>query len=301
MTKGLVFSVERCCAHDGPGIRTIVFLKGCPLKCLWCCNPEGQLKNPELMYSPEKCIGCNSCLEICPNAAIVASEDGRPLNVKENCRACGKCSTVCPSKARVIIGRYVSREEIFEEILKDFPFYKNSNGGVTISGGEPLMQPAFCEDLLKECKGYSIHTAIETSGKFKWEECVEAIKHTELFLYDIKVIDSKLHRKYMGSSNEDILKNAIRIASLGKEIIIRVPIIPGINTSKKNISAISEFAVKLGVKELHLLPYHKLAISKYRRLNLEYKLSELEPIQAKALKSIIEILKNQKLTTYVGG
>jgi pyruvate formate lyase activating enzyme len=280
MTRlGLVFSIERFATRDGPGIRTVVFLKGCPLKCLWCDNPESQKPFPELLFDKRKCIKCfHRCINACPKNAITITEHGELQINRVICDACGKCADACPTGALEICGTYMSVEKVFEETYKDFPFYSESGGGVTISGGEPTMQPEFLIELLKKYKQASIHTVLDTCGYQKWDILRSIIKNVNLIFYDVKIIDRKSHIEFTGASNDLILSNLIKIDKEGIPTIVRTPVVPNYTGTASNIRAIGEFVSKLrNIKKVILLPYHRLGESKYEMLGRKYELNATPP------------------------
>lgn len=293
--KGLIFNIQRYSVHDGPGIRTLVFIKGCPLRCLWCCNPEGQLSRPELMYFENLCTRCGTCVKVCPYGASVF-KDGRVVVLRELCRACGECVKVCPNNARRLVGNYVTVDEVLNEVVKDMKFYVRSGGGLTVGGGEPLTQPEFVKELLRRAKEeYYIHTAIETSLYAPTEVVKEVIKYVDYVFVDIKHIDPVRHRELTGVSNELILNNirlVVNELSDGKEVVIRIPIIPKVNDDKENLKGIAEF-IKSLKKEVpvELLPYHELGKSKYTALGREYPLDKYVGVSPQSKEYIEEISK----------
>jgi len=269
--KALVTSIQKFSVHDGPGIRTIVFFAGCPLRCKWCQNPEALPFSPTLMFDAEKCEQCQACLGSCPNGAISADASGRPIIDRERCNCCGSCGSRCWYGARRISAKPYSTSELSEEILRDRAFYMRSGGGVTLSGGEPLARPEFCASLLSGLS--DIHTAIETSGYAGWDAFSQVMDHTDLFLYDIKLAGEKEHIKWTGVSNRPILDNLSRLAASGADIILRVPLIPGVNDTDEEFSRIIDIALDTpGVEEIHLLPFHKIGASKYAQLGMEYEM-----------------------------
>ena len=263
---GIVFNIHGYSIHDGPGIRTTVFLKGCPLKCYWCHNPESQSKEPEISLNKSKCNLCGRCTEICPSKACGLSEIGSTIE-RSRCIACGKCAEVCPTGARRLVGNFMTPEMVVSEVLKDVVFYKNSGGGITLSGGEPTAQPEFALAVLKKSKEAGLHTTLDTCGYAPWPVMEKLLEYTDLFLYDIKCLDAKKHRQATGKSNQIILQNAKRIAQF-KPIRVRIPLIKGFNDSVQEVLEIGQFAeAELGVTDIDLHPYNELGEIKYEWLN----------------------------------
>jgi pyruvate formate lyase activating enzyme len=288
----MIIKIQRFSIQDGPGIRTTVFLKGCPLRCLWCSNPEGQEPYPELMYNKFACLpDCTLCVDTCVKGALRKIE-GRVVIDRIRCDACGECVRVCPSKALVIVGTYVRPEDVLKVVLRDREFYERSDGGVTLSGGEPLYQPVFTKELLRLCKVEGINTALDTSGYASWEVIEGILKYTDVILYDIKHTDPQLHKRYTGVSNDLILDNLKKIDALGIPVIIRIPIIPGLNDSYDNLSRTADFILKLNsVVRVDLLPYHRLGEPKYEMLGREYPLKGLRQPDREYMLKIVEIFK----------
>ena len=293
--RGTVFNIQRYSLHDGPGIRTVVFLKGCPLICQWCCNPESIDISPHITFNPQKCLGDGRCMTVCPTGA--RSKDGYRV---EDCIFCGKCVEICPSGALELIGTKMSIAEILREVEKDRLFYESSGGGVTLSGGEVLVQRKFTVELLNELRKRYLHTAIETSGYAPWNQLEEIVDACDLVLYDLKHMNSDMHRKYTGVPNEGILDNALKIAEKRKDMVFRVPLIGGINTDNENMEAVARFAQKAGVKEMHLLPYHRLGESKYKKLGMDYSFEAFTPDE-NMISNIRNILESYGLTVKIGG
>ena len=295
---GLVFDIKHYAVHDGPGIRTTVFLKGCPLDCPWCHNPESKDFKPELMWTPARCIGCRSCVETCPTKAIQLTDK---LQIDhEKCNLCGTCVSNCYPGALERVGKEMTLSEVMEEISKDLVFYEESGGGVTFSGGEPLSQPEFLLDLLISCKEKGIHTTVDTSGHGD-PETISLIKpYVDLFLYDLKHMDSQKHEKYTGVPNEQVLKN-LRLLKESR-VLIRVPVIPGVNSDDSNISALGKFLSGEGFKELCLLPYHRVGMEKLERLTGNKRESYYsEPPTAEVLDKIKSMLEDYGLNVRIGG
>lgn len=273
---GNVFSIERYAVHDGDGIRTIVYLKGCPLRCLWCANPEGQEERSQLFFFRDRCVGCGRCVDVCSVGAACRGEKGGIEHDPTRCLGCGGCVEVCSAGARQLLGRSMSVEEVVAELLKDRPFYRRSGGGVTISGGEPTMQPEFVAELLRECHQRGIHTAIETCGYTSWGNLATLADHLDLVLYDVKHMDSEQHRRLTGVPNKLILENLRRLSRRGQSIVVRVPVIPGYNDSLENLVTLAAFVAELSsVRGVNLLPYHNYGSGKYERCGKKYPLAGL--------------------------
>ena len=256
--KAAVFDIQRFSVHDGPGIRSTVFFKGCPLKCRWCHNPESWNINTELIYAKDKCISCGRCLKVCKN---------RATGDRLKCAVCGACAAVCPPKARRMTGAKIEMKALMQEILKDRDFYKFSGGGVTASGGEPLLQAKFVAAFFKLCKKAKLKTVLQTCGYGKKQDLEGILRYTDLVLLDIKHMNSKEHKKATGVGNEQILENAKLIAKKKLPLLVRVPLVPGFNDSKEQIKAIVKFASSLKTLEkIHLLQFHTLGMHKWELL-----------------------------------
>ena len=270
--EGQVFNIMKYAVHDGPGIRTTVFLKGCPLNCWWCHNPESQELKPQLTFFPNRCIGCMDCISACKENAITVV-NGTIVTDLNKCKNNGDCTLVCFAEAREMAGKSMSVDEVVKEVLKDKVFYDESGGGVTFSGGEPLMQSSFLLEVLKELKELGIHTTIDTCGFASSEVVKEVAQLTDLFLFDLKHTNSEKHKKYTGVSNNLILENLNMLDKMGKNIIIRIPVIPGFNNSKEELEDFKSYINTLkNVKEVNLLPYHSIGQEKYNRIGKPYKM-----------------------------
>lgn len=262
--EGTVFNIQRFSVHDGPGIRTTAFLKGCPLRCRWCHNPEGIQDKVELLYTEDRCTGCGACIPACPENAI--SLQAEKVRISENCTHCGKCVDVCPERAFEISGRTMTAEAVANELARDRVFYEESGGGITLSGGEPLAQPAFAIEILRRCKEARLHTVLDTCGFVETEILLAAAPFTDLFLYDFKHPDSALHEEYTDVPNELIIENLKILCAAGCEVLVRQPVIPGFNDAPEIIEKTGVLLEQCGVKRLQLLPYHSLGHSKRNKL-----------------------------------
>jgi pyruvate formate lyase activating enzyme len=302
--RGWIWNIKKYALHDGPGIRTTVFFKGCPLKCFWCCNPESQAFRPEIIWIREECRACGRCLEICPREAISADAQGRRRIDAERCDLCGLCVQQCPAGALSLVGRLMTVDEVLREVNKDSVFHSRSGGGLTLSGGEPLAQAGFASELLRRYKEdeRGLHTAVDTCGQAEWVELAKVLPYTDLFLYDIKHIDSSEHRRLTGVGNELILENARRISDAGKALIIRLTVVPGYNDSEENVRGIAAFARSLdGVEEVDLLPYHRLGEHKYARMEREYALAGTKTPSDEHLAVLRRIVEENGLRVRIGG
>lgn len=290
MTRKII-NIKRFAIHDGPGIRTTVFLKGCPLRCIWCHNPEAISSRPEIGYIQEKCMVCGNCVPTCP-IGLHKIVNGSHLVNHEGCIGCGKCVQVCPSGALMFYGSEKTPDELISVIMEDVNFYRESGGGVTVSGGEPLLQADFCAELLGLAKENGIHTAVDTCGEVAWEAFEKVLGVTDLFLYDIKQMDTVLHRQYTGVGNGRILQNLRRLSERGAAIEIRIPLVPGYNDDDRNVHFTGEFLSGLaGVRGVRVLPYHSLARSKYLSLGMVDTMPDVPSPSAGELRAVTERLR----------
>ncbi len=294
-----VFDIQKFSVHDGPGIRTVVFLKGCPLRCQWCANPESQLCTPEVILHPEKCVGCGKCREVC---GFLRNSKSADFEKPAGCTECGDCTSVCYAGARTLVGKQITPEEIIKEIDKDIVFYEQSGGGVTFSGGEAMLYPEFISEVAGHYKGKKVSAAVETCGDVPWENFEKVIPYIDLVLFDLKTMDSKQHLRYTGRPNERILDNLKKTAQQ-VETIVRIPIIPSINDCRENIENVGDFieSSKGKIKKVHILPYHNYGMSKYQGLGREYLLKELKAPDNEHMEMIREILCRYGADVTIGG
>lgn len=299
--SGLVFDIKKFSIHDGPGIRTTVFLKGCPLSCAWCHNPESQAARAEVYYRRERCILCGECLETCPQGAISRSPAAMETDL-EVCTRCGTCGATCPAEAREIVGQKMGVEAVMAEIEKDRLFYDQSRGGATFSGGEPLMQPSFLLGLLEACGSRGVHRAVDTCGFVRSNLLQTVADSCDLFLFDLKHMDSESHRRLTGVPNELIHENLRMLVEIGKEVWLRFPVIGGCNDDDWNVRETARFARSLeGVERVHLLEFHTATREKHRRFRVPYRMEGLGPVSEKRMIEIREIFGEMGLATNVGG
>lgn len=299
--SGVVFDIKRFAIHDGPGIRTTVFLKGCPLNCVWCHNPEGVGQGLDLWSRPGRCAGCGACAEACSRDAVTV-ENGRPVTDRGRCVICGDCVTACPTGAREIVGRDMSAAEVMKEAERDRVFYEESGGGVTFCGGEPLMQPEFLLSCLNEARRSGLHTAVDTTCHAPWEIIRRAAESADMFLCDLKHMDPAAHEKLTGAGNELILENVVRLAASAKRLIVRIPVIPGLNDSRENIEASGRFIASLGGGiSADLLPYNEGGRSKLERLGRDGRAGELQAPSPERMRELAEIMAGLGVRTRIGG
>lgn len=300
--KGNVFEIERYALHDGPGIRTVIFLKGCPLRCLWCANPESQDAVSELWYWQERCVGCGDCLKSCPCHALELGKTGIVID-RDKCKSCGACTLACPTEALAMAGKWMSISEVVGEVMKDFSYYEASGGGVTFSGGEALTQAEFVARAAKQCKEKGISTCLETSGCAPWAKVERAARDIDLVLYDLKQMDPQIHSKQMGADNRTILENLKRLAAEGQEIVVRIPVVPGYNDSMDNFHMTRDFLEKQApsVRRIDLLPYHRLGMGKYKRLNRRYPPGDILPPEPGRMEYIRRFFEDKGFEVTIGG
>ena len=298
--SGMVTDIQRFSLHDGPGIRTTVFLKGCPIRCFWCHNPECMNPGPEIQVLPERCIGCGACIAACAHGALIV-RDGARVYVREECVACGACADACYARARVLVGRRMTVNDVVDEVLQDAAFYERSGGGVTISGGEPVMQRDFCGAILKRLKAEGVHTALETAGEYRWDALDELLAATDLVMMDIKHISAEKHSVGTGVTNKRVLDNARLLAQTNKPVVFRIPLVPSFNDTPEEIGAIAAFVAELAElrtrgdragertdMSLELLPFHPLAADKYRGLSMNYRAAELTAPSSEKMSELAE-------------
>ena len=311
-TTEAVFNIQRFSLHDGPGIRTTVFLKGCSMHCYWCHNPEGQKATPELRYYPDRCLACGQCILACPNHAHEL-RDGVHIFLRELCMVNGTCVETCFPQALQLDSRFMTIEQIMEELLRDTPFYEASGGGVTLSGGEPALAREFSLELLRQCKRRGLHTAIETCGECDWASLAMLLPATDLVMMDLKQMAPEKHRNATGRWNVRILENAQRLAITDRPIIFRTPVVPGINDLAEDIGQLASFIRDLiesrkqqsgtsnGMASIsyELLPFHKLASGKYASLGLEYKASSLEPPTKAKMEELVDVARSYGIVATV--
>jgi pyruvate formate lyase activating enzyme len=295
----LVFNIQRYTVQDGPGIRTTVFFKGCNLRCVWCSNPESQSPYPEAAHRDSLCDHCGACLNVCEPKAISFADQGIKID-RARCTNCGKCAEVCTRDALVTYGESTSDESIYAEIMRDALYYRNSGGGVTASGGEPLLQPRFLKELFSLCQRMGIHTTLDTAGHVHPSTLSSVLEYVDLVLYDLKCMDTETHYRYTGVPNELILENAKRVVTSGTPVIFRIPLIEGVNDSLENIKRTCDFATHLNILRLDLLPYHKFGLKKYTSLDRGGP-DHLSSPQKEHIQNLVSVIMGYGMVCTVGG
>jgi len=296
-----VSNIQRFCVHDGPGIRTVVFLVGCPLRCKWCQNPEAISRTPQLMYNPGVCTQCGTCADNCPEGAIGPVDGTGVVTDRERCKRCFLCTELCPFQARRISARSYTVDALYRELLKDAVFFKNTSGGITLSGGEPMLFPEFCYALLRKINQQGIHTAIETCGFARWESFERLLPVVDLFLYDIKIIDSQEHREWTGQDNRLIHANLAALVDRGKDVVVRVPLIPDVNDGGQFNQIVDFVAGFETLRTIHIMPFHQLGSSKYGLLGQDYDMASVREDNQERLAACKAYAESRGLQVSVGG
>ena len=300
--KGVVFNIQRFAIQDGPGIRTTVFFKGCPLHCNWCSNPESVKLHPEIITRDVKCIRCGKCIEACPQKAISVVEDVRVIDWAK-CDYCLKCAEVCPSKSIEAVGEYKTVAEVMDTVMRDANYYRRTGGGMTLSGGEPLLQWQFALALLREGKEQGLHTALDTTGHADWEVLDKVMEFTDLVLYDLKHMDSAKHQEGTGVPNERILENLKKAANRpGAHIWVRIPLVPTFNDTEAEFGEMCKFALSLGdaMEKVSILPYHKYAETKYTAIGREYPYKGIDLLTDERVEELRQLVESNGLKVDVG-
>ncbi len=290
--SGMVSDIQRCSVHDGPGIRTTVFLKGCPLACPWCHNPEAQSGTPEILFDEQRCIGCGACRTTCPQDAIDLASQRRIL--RDRCDGCGRCAEGCPAQALILCGWRKSVREIADTVERDREFYDATGGGVTLSGGEPAFQPEFSAAVLAECHRRSIPTAIQTAGWCSPEALTRILQHSDLVLFDLKTVNPQQHQRVLGKPLAPVIASARQVAGSGRPLLVRIPLVPGFNDDAASLESLLEFAAGL-TDQVAFIPYHQLAAAKYRRLGRDYPMPRRAEISPDSLRRATALARTRGL------
>ena len=303
--EGVIYKIERLAVYDGPGIRTVIFMKGCPLACVWCSSPESRKQTPEIGFWREKCVSCDACVDICPSNAIEKGGDGNIIHHFDVCTNSGNCASTCLYEARKMIGEKVTVDQVAAELEKDAVFYHRSEGGVTLSGGDPVCQPVFSARILEKAVQMGFHTAVETSAYGDWSAFAGMLNHLDLVYVDVKHMDAAVHKTLTGKNNQLILKNIQLLDEQypNLELILRIPVIPGKNDSKDNIRKTGQFAKNLKtLKRIELLPYHRYGVSTYSVIGKKYALKDLDPPSLDQVEGLKAVLVSQGIPTVrIGG
>jgi len=294
-----ILNIQRFAVHDGPGIRTAVFLKGCPLCCWWCHNPESQSIQPEILYSAERCRFCEACARACPQHGIRRAGDA--MVTSDECDHCGTCVEACAAEARVLAGRQMTVAQVLAEIERDTIFFDESGGGVTFTGGEPLAQPAALEALLLACRERRIHTAIETCGAASRETLLRLCGLADLVLYDVKLTDDARHRDFTGAPNANILENLAAVSHAHPRVVVRIPIVPGVNDRQEDVRGLSALLVRLAIHRVELMPYHRAGAEKYRRLGRDYALADMLPPSSVEMSRLAAQIEATGVSVHISG
>jgi len=298
--RGLVFDMQRYSLHDGPGVRTNLFLKGCTLRCAWCSNPESHRPLPEIAFFGDLCFGCGDCLSVCPTGSL-EPEGTRVRWSRSLCNDCGACVRVCPAGVFRVVGEEITATEAIARVVRDSAFY-TEGGGLTLTGGEPALQPGFAQEVLRLAHKEGLHTALETCGHVPWLNLQSLLPYLDLVLYDIKHLDPQRHRDGTGASNQLILDNARRMAASEVSMVVRVPLIPGFNANREDLSAIARYVIELkSVHEVHVLPYHSLGRAKYRSLGRHNPMGDALPMTAEEADALADVIRSYGLCVRVGG
>ena len=299
--KGRIYSIQRFCIHDGPGIRTTVFFKGCPMSCLWCSNPESQCIEPEITYDKSLCKLCGHCVNACPTSAISYDEPRVSIKIdKIKCDLCGICVKQCNYRALKFEGELLSVDDVVNVLERDKVFYDKSGGGITLSGGEVLLQPEFAQELIKECKQRNFNVAIETAGYTDEDTFRKTVKDVDLLLFDIKSVEDEKHRKFTGVSNLRIIENLFVARDMGKNVIIRVPVVPGFNDSILDMKAIANIAQRAGINRVDLLLFHQFGAGKYNLLGKPYFMSDIDVLETHLVEELKNVFETQNIIVNIG-